>query len=193
LLSPGGSRNIAIFYRPYNRQPLHRINERISAPTLRVINSEGKQIGVLSREEALQKAREAGEDLVEIAGSAQPPVVRILDYKKFLYEESKKDQAAKKNAKDVELKELWFTPRTADHDLHTRLRRVDEFLKDGNKIMIRIKFKGREMAHTELGFETLKRIMAFLGDKVSFERAAKLEGRSITAIIGKNKQNLTPS
>lgn len=142
---------------------------------------------MLSRQEALQKAQQAGLDLVEVAPGANPPVARILDYKKFLYEERKKEQAAKKNAKDVELKELWFTPRIADHDIQTRLRRADEFLKDGNKIMVRIKFKGREMAHQNLGFEVLNKIITHLGDKAVIERAAKFEGRSITCIIGKSK------
>lgn len=144
-------------------------------------------IGILSRQEALTKAQETGLDLVEIAAGANPPVAKILEYKKFLYDETKKEQAAKKNAKDVELKELWFTPRTADHDLQNRLKRADEFLKDGNKIMIRIKFKGRELAHTDQGFEVLNKIMVTLGDKISIERPAKFEGRSITCIIGKNK------
>lgn len=147
-------------------------------------------IGLITKEEALAKAKEEGLDLVEIASGANPPVAKILEYKKFLYDESKKEQAAKKNAKDVELKELWLTPRTADHDLETRLKRVDEFIKEGNKIMLRIKFKGREMAHTELGFKLIDKIMASLGDKVSIEREAKLEGRSITLILGRNKANV---
>lgn len=124
-----------------------------------------------------------------MAPGAEPPVARILDFKKFKYDESKKEQAARKNAKDVELKELWFTPRIADHDVETRLNRIDEFLGENNKVMIRVKFKGREMAHTELGFQILDRILAKLGDKIVLEREPKLEGRSITAIIGKNRGN----
>lgn len=126
-------------------------------------------------------------DLVEIAPNATPPVARILDFKKFKYEESKKEQLAKKNAKDVELKELWLTPRIAEHDLETRLRRVEEFLRDGNRVMFRVKFKGREMAHTEFGFALLDKIYSYFGDKIKIERPAKLEGRNITVIIGKGK------
>ncbi len=129
---------------------------------------------------------------MEIAPNINPPVARILDFEKFRYEESKKEQAAKKHAKDVELKELWLTPRIAEHDLQTRLNRVDEFLGDGNKIMLRVKFRGREMAHTEFGFQLLQRIFAQLGDKIAVEREPKLEGRSITAIIGKSKGSGVP-
>lgn len=126
-------------------------------------------------------------DLVEIAPNATPPVAKITDFQKFKYEESKREQVAKKHAKDVELKELWFTPRIAEHDIVTRLNRVDEFLGDNNKIQLRVKFKGREMAHTELGFALLNSIFERLGDKIVVEREPKLEGRSITAIIGKNR------
>lgn len=152
-----------------------------------MIDQNGEMIGIISKEEALQKARDAGVDLVEIAPNANPPVARILEFQKFKYEENKKEQAAKKHAKEVELKELWLTPRIAEHDLQTRLNRVDEFLKEGNKIMLRVKFKGREMAHTEFGFRLLQKIFGILGDKITVDRDPKLEGRSITAIIGKSK------
>lgn len=151
---------------------------------MRVIDSDGKQLGVISREEALRIAREKQLDLVEVAPNIIPPVARILDFEKFRYEVSKKEQTARKNAKDVELKELWFTPRIAQHDLQTRLRRVDQFLQGNNKVMIRIKFTGREMAHQEFGYLLLKRILEQLGDKAIIEREAKFEGRSLTTIIG---------
>jgi translation initiation factor IF-3 len=150
-----------------------------------VIDSDGTQLGVISRDEAQKKADEQGLDLVEVAANAVPPVARILEFKKFRYEESKKEQLAKKHSKDVELKELWFTPRIAEHDIQTRLNRVDEFLKQNHKIMLRVKFKGREMGHQELGYQVLQKIFEQLGDKIAVERPAKMEGRSITAIIGK--------
>lgn len=152
-----------------------------------VIDADGNKLGEISKAEALQKAQALGLDLVEIAPQAKPPVAKILDFQKFRYDENKKEQAAKKNAKDVQLKEIWLTPRIAEHDLETRLRRVEEFLADGDRIMFRVKFKGREMAHTEFGFELLKKIFAKLDGKISVDRDPKLEGRSITAIIGKNK------
>lgn len=132
-------------------------------------------------------AKEQGLDLVEVAPNITPPVARILDFEKFRYEVSKKEQQAKKNAKDVELKELWFTPRIADHDLQTRLRRVEEFLEDGNKVFLRVKFTGREMGHQEFGHILLKKIFDSLGDKARIERDAKFEGRSLTVIIGPSK------
>ena len=144
-------------------------------------------MGVISRDEALRKAQAESLDLVEIAPQAIPPVAKIVDFQKFKYEESKREQAAKKHAKDVELKEIWLSPRIAEHDLQTRLNRVEEFLKNGDKIMFRVKFRGREMAHTEFGFNLLKRIFEDLKDKISIERDPKLEGRSITAIIGRSK------
>ncbi len=152
-----------------------------------VIDSDGSKLGELTKEEALAKAVQQGLDLVEIAPNIKPPVAKILDFKKFRYDEGKKEQAAKKHARDVELKELWLTPRIAEHDLQTRLRRAEEFLKDGDKIMFRVKFKGREMAHTEFGFELLRKIFAQFGDRIAIEREPKMEGRSITAIIGRSK------
>ncbi len=156
---------------------------------MRVIDSEGQNLGILSREEAIAQARGLELDLVEIAAQAKPPVARIVDFQKFRYDENKKEQVAKKHAKNVELKELWFTPRIAEHDLQTRINRVDQFLNDGDKIMFRIKFKGREMAHPEFGFQLLQKILGILGDKVAVEREPKMEGRSITAIVGKSKGN----
>lgn len=139
----------------------------------------------MPKDDAVRLAKGKGLDLVEIAAKATPVVTKIVDFQKFRYEESKKEQAAKKNAKDVQLKEIWLTPRIAEHDLQTRLRRVHEFLDDGNKIMFRIKFKGREMAHLNFGFDLLTKILTQLGDKARVEREAKVEGRSITAIIGR--------
>lgn len=163
------------------------MNQNIQAYTLRVIDQNGENLGEISKTEALSKAQEAGLDLIEIAPLAKPPVAKILDFKKFLYEENKKEQAAKKNAREVELKEIWLSPRIAEHDLNVRLKKAEEFLEDGDKIMFRVKFKGREMAHTEFGFQLLTRIFETLGDKAAVERDPKLEGRSITVIVGRGK------
>lgn len=152
-----------------------------------MIDAQGNKLGLLSKEEALKRARDAQKDLVEIAPNAKPPVAKILEFQKFKYEESKKEQAAKKHAREVELKEIWLTPRIAEHDLQTRLNRVEEFLKEGNKIMFRVKFKGREMAHLEFGYNLLNKIFNTLGERAIVEREPKLEGRSITAIIGRSR------
>ena len=174
-------------YRPKPQGKYYRTNFNIPDRELLVVDHLGNKLGLMSKTEALQKAKEAGLDLVEIAAQANPPVAKIIEFQKFKYEENKKEQQAKKNAKDVELKEIWLTPRIAEHDLMTRLRRVEEFIGDNNKVMFRVKFKGREMAHTDLGFTLLKKCMDILGDKVGIERDAKLEGRSITLIIGRNR------
>lgn len=146
-------------------------------------------MGVISKQEALLKAQELELDLIEIAPNADPPVARILDFKKFKYEESKKDRASKKGSNEGGLKELWFSPRIAEHDMMVRLRRIEEFLEDGNKVKLTVKFKGREMAHPELGHKVLKEALAYLGDKVAVERDAKFEGRKLALIVTKSRGN----
>lgn len=124
---------------------------------------------------------------MEVAANAQPPVAKIVDFQKFRYQEEKKEQEAKKHARDVELKEVWLSPRIAQHDLETRLRKAEEFLDKGNRVKLTIKFKGREMAHPEAGFQVAKQAIALLGEKVLIERETKFEGRNLTTIIGKTK------
>ena len=153
---------------------------------MRVIGPDGAQIGVISKAEALAKAKELELDLIEIAAQANPPVAKIIDFKKFKYEESKKEKAAKKSS-GGETKELWLSPRIAQHDLEVRLRRADEFIKDGNKVKLTVKFKGREMGHQELGHEVIRKALAYFGDKVSVERDAKMEGRKLAIIIARAK------
>lgn len=152
-----------------------------------MIGADGTQIGVISREEALKRAQEEGLDLVEVAENAQPPVARIVEFEKFKYQEDKKEQAARKKARDVELKEVWLSPRIAAHDLETRLRKAEEFLEKGNKVKLTIKFKGREMAHPENGYKVLEQVLAIWGDKIVIEREAKFEGRNLTTIVGASK------
>jgi translation initiation factor IF-3 len=173
-----GGRKIAKYY---------RLNQNIASRPLRVVDADGTNLGVIERDAAIERAKEQGLDLVEIAPQANPPVAKIVEFQKFRYEESKKEQAAKKNVKEVELKEIWLTPRIAEHDLQTRLRRVDDFLDDGDRILFRVKFKPREMAHTEFGYQLLRKIFEQFGDRISIEREPRQEGRNITAIIGKAK------
>lgn len=177
--------------RQYQHKPqgkYYRMNQNLPMGDYLVVDAKEGNLGVMARDKALELAREKGLDLVEIAAQAKPPVAKIVDFQKFRYEEGKKEQAAKKNAKEVELKEIWLTPRIAEHDLMTRLRRVEEFLGDNNKVMFRVKFKGREMAHIDQGFELLNKVYELLGDKIQVERDAKREGRNITVIIGKNRK-----
>ena len=151
-----------------------------------MIDAENKQIGILTKEEALAKAKEAGLDLVEIAPNADPPVARIVDFQKFKYEESKKERGSKKGLMGG-LKELWLSPRIEDHDLKVRVDRTEEFLKEGFKVKLTVKFKGREMAHPENGRKVLDQAIALLGEGVGVEREAKFEGRNLSIIVTKNR------
>ncbi|MBI4038766.1 translation initiation factor IF-3 [Candidatus Daviesbacteria bacterium] len=164
----------------------YRINEHIQATTLRVINNEGGQLGILAKQEALEKARQLGLDLIEIAPLADPPVAKIAQFQKFRYEESKKERASKKESGGG-LKELWLSPRIAEHDLKVRLTKTEEFLKGGYKVKLTVKFKGREMAHPELGHRVLQNTLNLLGDKVMMDRPPKFEGRKLSMIVGKTK------
>lgn len=162
----------------------YRTNWNIQSPKLRVIDNEGNQLGILDRGDALNKAKEKGLDLVEVASRADPPVARIVDFQKFRYEESKKERGAKKESGGG-LKELWLSPRIADHDLEVRVKRAGEFLKDGFKVKLTVKFKGREMAHPELGHQVLKQALAMLGEGVGVERESRFEGRNLSIIVTK--------
>lgn len=142
---------------------------------------------MLSREEALAKAKELDLDLVEIAEKANPPVAKLIDYEKFRYQEEKKEQQARKNMREVELKEIWLSPRIADHDLETRLKKANEFLAKGNKVKLNVKFKGREMAHPETGYRVTERALEWFQGRVVIERETKFEGRNLTTIIGTAK------
>ncbi len=159
----------------------------IQAPSLRVINSKGEQLGVLTRAEALEKAKQEGVDLIEIAPNASPPVARLTNFQKFRYEEGKKERASKKGENAGGLKELWLSPRIAEHDLKVRLNRTEEFLKAGHKVKLTVKFKGREMAHQELGHKVLQEALSLLGNKAGVEREPKFEGRKLSMIVGKTK------
>jgi len=137
----------------------------------------------------LEKAREAKLDLIEIAPNIDPPVAKIVDFQKFRYEENKKERASRKGGSAGELKELWLSPRIAEHDLKVRLDRTEEFLKEGHKVKLTVKFKGREMAHQENGYQVLQEALNLLGDKVAVEREPKMEGRKLSMIVGKGRGN----
>ncbi|MEK7616592.1 MAG: translation initiation factor IF-3 [Patescibacteria group bacterium] len=164
----------------------YRLNQNIQASKLRVIDSEGKQLGILTKQEAQDKAKELGLDLIEIAPNADPPVARIVDFKKFRYEESKKEKGSKRGGAGG-LKELWLSPRIEEHDLRVRTDRTLEFLDRGYKVKLTVKFKGREMGHRELGYKVLQEALSFLGENVAVERESKFEGRRLSMIVGKVK------
>lgn len=165
----------------------YRLNEHIQAQNLRVIDAKGELIGILSKTEALEKAKEQELDLIEIAPNADPPVAKIANFQKFRYEENKKNRASKKGSSEGGLKELWLSPRIADHDLQVRLDRTKEFLKNGHKVKLTVKFKGREMAHPQLGHAVLQKALDQLGEGAAVEREAKFEGRKLALIITKSR------
>ena len=145
-------------------------------------------VGVLSREEALALAEESGMDLVEIQPTADPPVCRIMDYGKFKFDAQKKANAAKKKQKIVEIKELKFRPTTDDGDYNIKLRNLRRFLEEGDKVKVNIRFKGREMAHQELGMQMAQRIEKDLADEVVIEQRPRLEGRQMIMMVAPKRK-----
>ena len=135
----------------------------------------------------MEKAKQLQLDLIEIAPQANPPVAKVANFQKFRYEESKKDRASKKGSGDGSLKELWLSPRIDEHDLRVRLNRTEEFLKKGHKVKLTVKFKGREMAHQDLGYKVLQEALTLMGNKVAVDKEPKMEGRKLYIILGKNK------
>lgn len=157
-------------------------------PNVRVIGADGEMVGVLSREAALALAEESGMDLVEIQPTADPPVCRIMDYGKFKFEAQKKANAAKKKQKIVEIKELKFRPTTDDGDYNIKLRNLRRFLEEGDKVKVNIRFKGREMAHQELGMQMAARIEKDLADEVVIEQRPRLEGRQMIMMVAPKRK-----
>lgn len=167
----------------------YRTNERIYAHTLRVLDTNGKQIGVLSKFEALQKAREQSLDLVEIAPNAKPPVAKIIDFKKFLYQEEKKRREEKKKSKQSETKEVRLGPFMDDHDLAVMVRRAREFLEDGNKVRLVMRFMGRQITHPEFGREVMQKAIESVSDVSKIEREAHFEGRQLVSLLSAERKS----
>lgn len=180
------------FKKRQEERKFYRVNERIFAHTLRVLDSLGKQIGVLSKFEALTKARQEGLDLVEVAPMAKPPVAKIIDFKKFIYQEAKKKKEEKKKSKVSETKELRLGPFMNDHDLQVVIRRSREFLEDNDKVRLVLKFMGRQIAHPEFGKEIMQKVIAAVLDVSKVDREAHFEGpQLITLLSPERKGNLT--
>ena len=170
------------------RGPIFRINERIYALQLRVLDTEGKQIGLMSKAEALTLAREQGLDLVEVAPTAKPPVARIIDYNKFLYQLDKKKREEKRKAKVSETKEVRLGPFMNDHDLDVMVRRAKEFLEESNKVRLVLKFKGRQITHPEFGQQIVKKVVAALDSISRLEREAHFEGKQLIALLAPDRK-----
>lgn len=164
-----------------------RINERIFARTLRVLDTEGKQIGVLSREDALKLAKEKSLDLVEIAPKAVPPVAKIIDFNKFIYQVSKKKKEEKKKTKQTETKEVRLGPFMANSDLLVMTKRAHEFLEEGNKVKLVVRFAGRQITHPEFGAKVIRKAADSLSEVSKIEKEPHLEGRQMIAILSPDK------
>jgi len=165
----------------------YRINYQIISPQLRLLDEEGKQIGVVSKLEALQKAKEVGLDVVEVAPNAKPPVAKLIDFKKFKYQEQKKERASKKTQKNVGVKEIRLRPFIGTHDFDTRVAQAKEFLKDGNQVKINVFFKGREITRKEFGFTVMKRFLAAL-EAVKIVREPHMEGKILVTMVVPEKK-----
>jgi translation initiation factor IF-3 len=160
-----------------------RVNDEISAQNIRLIDAEGEQVGVVSRDDALNRAFAVGLDLVEISPNAEPPVCKILDYGKFKYEIQKKKAEAKKKQKVIEIKEIKVRPNIDDNDYDIKMRAVRRFLEDGDKVKVTLRFRGRELAHQDLGAKVLDRIRDEVADLAKVEQFPKMEGRQMIMVI----------
>ncbi|MBD3297469.1 MAG: translation initiation factor IF-3 [candidate division Zixibacteria bacterium] len=164
-----------------------RVNRRIRIPQVRVIGSDGEQLGILDTREALQMAQNEGLDLVEISPNARPPVCRILDFGKYQYEEAKNQKKAKKRQQSTQMKEMRYRPKIDEHDIQFKTNRLREFLQDGHKVRAYVEFRGREMTHTEFGYQILERIKEMLSDVGQPESSVRMEGRRMSLIIDPKK------
>ena len=164
------------------------INENITAREVRLIGAEGEQIGIVSIQEAMAVAEEAKLDLVEISPDAEPPVCRVMDYGKHVFEKKKQQAVARKNQKQIQIKEIKFRPGTEDGDYKVKLRNLIRFLSDGDKAKVSLRFRGREMAHQELGMELLKRVEQDLLEYGTVEQYPKMEGRQLMMVIAPKKK-----
>lgn len=166
----------------------YRTNERVFGSEFRVLDSENKQIGILGREEALSLAKEQGLDLVEVTAKAQPPVVKIVDFKKFLYQQEKKKQEEKKKAKTSDTKEVRLGPFIGDNDLDVIIRRARGFLEDGDKVKLVVRFRGRQITHPEFGQQVIAKTINSLSEISKVDREAHLEGKQLICLLSPDKK-----
>ena len=160
-----------------------RINEMIRVREVRLIDEEGNQLGIVPTPEALRMAKDKGLDLVEVSPNANPPVCKILDYGKYRFEQEKKLRDAKKNQKVLKLKEIRMQPKIGSGDLDTKAKHIQEFLDEGDKVKVTIRFRGRELAHTELGYEVLNEVLKRLTSAYNIDKPAAMDGRNMSMTI----------
>jgi translation initiation factor IF-3 len=160
-----------------------RVNEEIGVMRVRLVDQHGRMVGIVGRNEALQMAADAGLDLVEIAPNADPPVCKILDFGKFKYEEQKKKNEARKKQKIIEVKEIKLRPSIDDHDYQVKMRSMNKFIEEGDKVKVTMRFRGRELAHQELGMNVLMRVKDDLDSIAKVEQMPRMEGRQMTMVV----------
>jgi translation initiation factor IF-3 len=169
----------------------YRINYQINAVELRLLDETGKSLGVFNKNDALKRAQLEEKDLVEIGPNAKPPVVKLIDFKKFKYLEAKKERQSKKSVKNVGVKEIRLSPFIGEHDFDTRIKKAEQFLKEGNQLKISIPFRGREITHKEFGFSTAKRATEALGKVSRVTKPPYFEGRIMVVILSPSKGSET--
>jgi len=160
-----------------------RVNEDIAVLRVRLVDERGGMVGIVGRNEALAMAADAGLDLVEIAPGADPPVCKILDFGKFKYEEQKKKNEARKKQKIIEVKEIKLRPSIDDHDYQVKMRSMNKFIEEGDKVKVTMRFRGRELAHQELGMNVLMRVKDDLDAIAKVEQTPRMEGRQMTMVV----------
>jgi translation initiation factor IF-3 len=160
-----------------------RVNQQIRISPVRLIGADGEQVGVVPVDDALQRARESGLDLVEVAPMARPPVVKIMDYGKYRFEQAKAARAARKKQHVIHVKEVKYRPNISDHDFEFKTRHARQFLEEGNKVKLTMMFRGRQITHPELGRDVLDRVLEAVKDVGKVESASKLEGRNMTMVL----------
>ena len=168
----------------------HRINDRIRAREVRLIGPDGDQLGIKAVPEALKLARGLELDLVEVAPMANPPVCRIMDYGKFRYEEAQKAKESRRKSSNVSVKEVKFRPKIGRGDFDVKVRKVDQFIHEGHKVKVTLQFRGREMAHPELGTKILDQVLEVVGPVVKVETQARLEGRNMSMVLSPDRKAL---
>ena len=161
----------------------HLINEEIQAPEVRLISDSGEQLGLMSSEEAMKIAEEREMDLVMIAPGSKPPVCKIMDYGKYRFEQAKREKEARKNQRVIEVKEIRMSPGIGENDFNTKLRNGQKFLADGDRLKVTIRFRGREMAHTNIGEQLLKSFAEQCADVATMDKNPKLEGRNMSMFL----------
>lgn len=171
----------------------HKINNEIRVPEVRLIDQDGKMLGIVPSEQARKMAEEIELDLVEIAPQATPPVCKIIDYGKFIYEQTKKEKIQKKNLQQQQMKEIRFKWRTAEHDFNFKARHARDFLAEGNKVKASVMFRGREITHHEIGRELLNKFVEQLQDCSKVDMPIKMEGKNMSVILAPDKEKKKPA